>query len=512
MHKLIIVFILFVGIIFRLFITSNGNFIFNMDNGRDMVDVREMIILKKLRLTGPNTPIEGVYDGPGWYYLLAIPFILSSGHPYGSIIMQIVLWAIGGFYLLKLTSRWGVISMLTAGSLWVASNFIVLAGLYAFNPSPVMFLSPLLIFLIEKYIKSGNLIYGILMWLLAGLFFNFEMNFGIFTPVIIISSIIFGNRISILKQTSFWIGVSFFLLCLLPQIIFDIKHQNIITKGLITHIQNAKGDFNLLNRFYELAHSFYQVLVPTLLNVKFISSFFIFLFAYIFIKFFRKEKKDLIVTISLLFLLVPFISYLFLPVAVNPWHLGAEMAAILILIGFMLKELMQMKFWGKILAFAFSVLIIAFSIKNIANFFIYDIKKPNMDPSVFKNEIAAIDFAYKYANGKNFKVYTYIPSIYDYPYQYLIWWHGLKEYGYLPTDYAYSPDKPPYIPSKVSFSASEDQLKLREDSNLVFLIKEPNRNYTRFGWEGDFAIYKWETVEKVMVGPIEIEVRKATKQ
>ena len=109
MKKKIILMLLSLGIIYRLFSTFGGNFLFIMDNGRDFVDVREMVELHKLRLTGPNAAIEGLYNGPLWYYLLSIPYLLTHGDPYGAILVEIILWAIGGFFLLKLVgqfSKW----------------------------------------------------------------------------------------------------------------------------------------------------------------------------------------------------------------------------------------------------------------------------------------------------------------------------------------------------------------------------------------------------------------------
>ncbi|MBU1031588.1 hypothetical protein KKE03_01545, partial [Patescibacteria group bacterium] len=128
MNNKIIVFILILGIIYRLFLTSGGNFLFNMDNARDMVDVREMVVLGKLRLTGPTSAIEGFYNGPAWYYLLAVPFIISGGDPYASILMEIILWAIGGFFLLKLVKIWSNWLIIPIGAIWVSSNYIVLAN------------------------------------------------------------------------------------------------------------------------------------------------------------------------------------------------------------------------------------------------------------------------------------------------------------------------------------------------------------------------------------------------
>lgn len=507
---IVVAIILFIGVIFRLILTSGGNFIFNIDNGRDMVDVREMVVLKKLRLIGPNTPIPGIYDGPVWYYLLALPFVLTLGNPYGSIIMQIVLWAVGGFYLLKLIGRFGTAAMLTVGFLWIASNFIILAGLYAFNPNPVMFLTPLLIYLIEKYLISQRLIYAALMWFLAGLFFNFEMNFGMFVPLIIILSIVFAKKTIFFSSLKFWIGTVFFLICLLPQIIFDFKHQFVMLNGLMAHLQRESGGFNFLSRVSDMANSFYNVFVPTLFNTKFLVLSILILVIPVLFRFFKSGKKDLSIIITLLFIFVPFVSYLFLPVAVNPWHLGAEIVGIIILTGFLLRRLWEINLLSKLISFSLSFLIIFFAARNIVNFFLFDMGRPNMDPSLFKNEIAAIDYVYQYADGKNFKVYTYLPSIYDYPYQYLIWWHGLKEYGFLPIDYAYAPNKPQYIPSKERFSGTSESAKKRPNSNLVFLIKEPDRNYTRSGWEGEFV--KLETIEKQMIGPLQIDIKKEVIQ
>ena len=165
---------------------------------------------------------------------------------------------------------------------------------------------------------------------------------------------------------------------------------------------------------------------------------------------------------------------------------------------------------NKIIALILSGAFFLFAFGNMFRFFVYDINKPNMDPSLFKNEIAAIDYVYKFAKGENFKAYAYLPSVYDYPYQYLFWWYGQRKYGYLPADYAYGQNKQQYIPGKEYFSANEESLKARKNSNLVFLIKEPNRNYTRFGWEGDFI--KLKSIGKEMVGPLEVEIREEISQ
>ena len=180
------------------------------------------------------------------------------------------------------------------------------------------------------------------------------------------------------------------------------------------------------------------------------------------------------------------------------------MAVSLILIAYLLKKLMEGVIFSKIIALTLSVSIIVFGLLNIYNFFINDFNKPSLDASLFKNEIAVIDYVYQYAAGQNFKAYVFMPSIYDYPYQYLFWWHGQKKYGYIPGEYAYAPNKPTYIPSQNKFQGRKDNF-----SGLVFLIKEPNRGHNwKSGWEGDFIKYNWETIDKQMIGSIEVEIKR----
>lgn len=501
MNKLIIS-LLIIGIIYRLFLTANGNFLFNMDNARDMVDVREMAVLGKPRLTGPTSAIEGFYNGPAWYYLLVVPFVISGGDPYASILLEIALWVIGGFFLLKLVSRWGGWLILPIGAIWVSSNYIVLTNLYAFNPNPVTLLSPLFIYLLVKYLENGRAFYAISTWFLAGLFFNFEMNFGVFTPLIILLSVILTKNTKLLKQKGFWVGIGAFALTLLPQVIFDLRHQFIMSKAMLRHLsENSGTTLNFLERFQTISKSFYNTFQPTLMNHEIFTKIILVFFIPLIYSFLKERKKESVVYVSLILIIVPFLLYLILPVTVNPWHLGGEMVASLVLIAYLFKKLMEGRILSKIISVSLSISIVWFGFANIGNFFINDWGKENLDPSLYKNEIAVIDYVYQKARSQNFKVYIYIPSVYDYPYQYLFWWYGKKKYGYIPGEYVYSPNKPSYIPSQDKFQGRKDNF-----SGLVFLIKEPDRIKMRQAWENDFK--DMEFVSKEMLGSIEIEIRK----
>lgn len=496
--------LLLIGFAFRLILSSNGNFIFNMDNARDWVDVREMVIGHKLRLTGPTSAIDGFYNGPAWYYLLSVPFVLSQGHPYAPVLMMIVLWAIGGYFLLKLVSRYGTLVMVIAGLVWSFSNYLTLATSYAFNPHPVTLLAPLFIYLLEKYLLEKKGYFLILAFFLGGLFFNFEMNSGVFMPIIIMVVLFIDRGFSFLKNKDFWLGCFAFAICLLPQLLFDLKHQFIMSTSVIKYLGAQGGSSNLFLRISLIWESFFNVFVPTYFNQKyFVQTGLVLVLFSIFVSL-KNKQQDLLLIISLAFILVPFVGYVFIPVNVNPWHLGPEAVASIILLSFAIGRFKKIKPLGVYLSVFVLLTTFYFVYLNLEDF-VKNINKPNNDPSSFKNELRAVDYVYNLAGGKDFKIYSYLPSVIDYPQQYIIWWRGLNKYGYLPSDYAYLPNKPKYIPNKELFESKDS----KPGSGLIFLVKEPDRINQRHLWENNFKDLKTVSINKL--GPIEIEVKSELK-
>ena len=184
-----------------------------------------------------------------------------------------------------------------------------------------------------------------------------------------------------------------------------------MSNAIFRHLsENSTGNFDLLKRFETVGLSFYDTLSATLMNHKTFTFIILFLLVPVFIRFIRKKDKDLPALISFVFIAVPFLGYLILPVNVNPWHWGGEMGVSLILLAYLIKKL-------KITGILISAAVIYFGTSNVIHFFRNDFAKTHLDPSLYKNEISAIDY-----------VYTYLPSVYDYPYQYLFWWYGQKKY------------------------------------------------------------------------------------
>lgn len=501
--QVIILLILLIGVIYRLIISSNNNFIFNMDNARDMVDVREMVILQKPRLIGQTTSIEGLFYGPGWYYLLSIPFILSGGHPYASILLEIFLWVVGGYFLLYLVNKfYGKLGVIGVAVFWIASNYILLGSQYALNPNPILFLTPVFIFALWKYLETEKIWFGILAWFLAGLFFHFEVAVGVFMPIILLLTIVLSKKWDLFKKTSFYLGVLVFLTTFIPQILFNFKHDSSLFKAILDYKSTSHGDIKTAStlRMVEVYHGFSNSLLPTFMNFEFFTKLMTFLFPIILLIYLKKFKKDNFTLITLLLFFVPLSGVVFLKLGLASWYFNEALVASIILVGFVFFVLQKVSSLGKIISAVLVGMLLIFTIKNMTGY-LAAARVGDNGNSVLKNELAVIDYTYQKANGKNFKVYVYLPSVIDYPYQYLYWWRGLKKYGFLPEEYAYLPKKPEYIAQKEKFNTGSNP----PDSGLVFLIKEPDQIGQRHLWENNFKTLPLISTEHI--GAVTIETR-----
>jgi len=476
-----------------------------MDNARDMVDVREMAVLQKPRLIGPTTAIEGFYNGPGWYYLLLVPFILTGGDPYGAILMEIILWAIGGYFLLTLVSKYyGKLAFLAVSIIWVASNFILLATQYAFNPNPVILLTPAIIFYLIKYLETGKLKYSVITWFLAGIFLHFEIAAALFLPVVIILIILLNKKKSYFRKKAFGWGLVAFGTTLLPQLFFDLRNNFQLSRSLLAYRSGTHGgvDLNPLVRLQEILQSFYDTLLPTLMNFQIFQNVILILFGAIVLFLVRKKQKiDLLSQICILMIVVFVVINIPLRIDLMRWHLNTILVAAIILIGFTISFLNKTNLVGKLTAFLLVIMLLGFALGNVKEY-INVAQKGDPGNSIINNELSAINYTYQEAGGKNFKVYAYLPSVIDYPYQYLYWWRGLKTYGYLPEEYAYLPDKPEYIKQKARLNTGTNP----ESSGLTFLIKEPEEG-RRHLWENSFK--NLELLKIATFGAITVETRKA---
>ena len=111
--------------------------------------------------------------------------------------------------------------------------------------------------------------------------------------------------------------------------------------------------------------------------------------------------------------------------------------------------------------------------------------------SIFKTQKAIVDLIYKDSNGDGFKVYTYSPAIYDYPYQYLFLQYGVNQYGYLPGEFSYLPNQPLYVQKK-DLQLKRITDKIKPAGAYLYLIVEPGQYSNRQeNWLTNFPVDRY---------------------
>lgn len=480
---------LIVSTVIKVLVVKGYNFPFTMDQGRDMVDIRQMVVSHTPRLVGPTTSINGVLLGPFWYYFNLPPFLLGGGDPSYVMIWQILWYQIAVIFL------WWTIKKHNFTLAGISAFLLLLSpngfntGRYFWNanamPIMTMFYLGTLILVIDKTTKASLIINGFV----AGLAMQFEAAFGvIFFPFSFIYLLISKKKI----KDSLFVSLGF-IATLLPQALFELRHQFIMTKILINEF-TGKGSMlgdkltfsqRISDRWQQLGE---QVRLVSHIPIEYLGIIFIVaLLLTLYLVFVRKNKGQNIPNISLAFLVFIGLFYLGFPEKLKGWYvLGISVPLTLLLASSLSYLLASGK---KLLAGVVILLLVAhfiYALDAQTEYLITVVKRPSNDPSNLKNQLQDIDWVYREASGSGFKAYNYIPSVYDYSYNYLYWWYGTKKYGYQPSDTAYLPGQPEYIADVPGLWTKK---KVTSDKDPIFLLIETDKEMPerQQKWLGNFS-------------------------
>lgn len=487
----ILLLVLLISSYIKLFVVNGNNFPFTMDQGRDMVDIRQMVVNHSPRLVGPTTSINGVLLGPFWYYFLLIPFVLFGGSPQAIMIWQIV------WYQLSVIFLWWVIEKKNKNLAFLTAFLLLLSptgfytGRYFWNANAMPIMTAFFFGMLLLTVQKPKLLNFLFTGLIAGLSMQVEAAFGIlFFPFAFIYLAIKNKKIDQL----FALFVGFFI-TLIPQILFEIRHQFIMTKLLLSEFTGKAGILgeklsfsqripdrwkNLIDQVRNLSH-----IPETYVNIILIVSVLIILFFII-----RKTKTILInntAIISLSFMLFAAFFYMVFSDSLKQWYILGISIPLTLILACAFEYLWMTK--NKIAIILVSLILLLHFTNALSaqtEYITGTTLKPSNDPSNLRNQLTAIDWVYREADGKAFKAYDYVPSVYDYSLNYLYWWYGTKTYGYQPSEVAYLPNQPEYIQGNSSLWTKAKPFTEQDPIMLIIeLDKEmPSRQQQ---WEGNFS-------------------------
>lgn len=450
-----------------------------------MLDIRHIVELRKPTLIGPTTSINGVFLGPFYYYFNLIPYLLSGGDPAALTYWNILWYMIAGILLFfffyksdKLLGFFSSVIFLMAPALFYSSRYF-----WSANPMPYMtifyFVS------IFNFLNKRNYVNASLIGLISGASMQVEAAFGVlFLPFFVLFGLI--RKVGFKYILS---SIGAFFITLLPQIFFELRHGFLMSKTFLSEVSGKSqilGDKLTLDQvFLNHLQSFTQFTAGEF-QIPAIFSTLLLIISIIYLGYFRDKLSKLeknLFFLSISFILFAFIFYTLYSFPLKGWYLLGLHIPYIFLFSLFLTEIFKQKFL-KILV----VLFLTFSF--FATFqdqsrFIQTENFRSLDKSTLRNEIEVIDWVYAKAEGQGFKAFNYIPSVYDFPYQYLYWWHGAKKYGYHPETVSYLENVPEYIKDNEIFFT----LKKPSENGNVFLIYEPDDESKErlHAWLGNFT-------------------------
>lgn len=406
---------------------------FYYDQGRDGLVIWDLWHDHKPFLIGPITGLKGIFLGPFYYYLIAPFYLIGGGNPafpaiflsFTTVLAILMLYFLGA----KMHSRF---TGLLAAFIGAFSYNIFTLSRWLSNPTPMLLLSTILLWCYWEII-SGEKKKTSWFWvgavLTTGISLHFESASAVFyLPIFLVFSIWQWKKIPPIKYILF--SAAMFIATLLPQIIFDLRHDNILSKNFFDLIFGEKAfrgisGFILNERlkYFWGAYSgklfLYHGTAPIVFSTLSLAAYF---------AFYKKFRNQLILFI--IFFLVPVVGYIFFQGNYGNIYDYYTIGYFLPMILFFSVGIGEIaKHWG-----GFAVVIIylynfiSFNLPPINNYLTSTIESR---PISLEVELDAVDWIFENALSQNleFNVDVYVPPVIAHSYDYLLLWQGNKKCG-----------------------------------------------------------------------------------
>jgi len=405
---------------------------FYYDQGRDALVIWRLWHEGRPFLIGPVTGLAGIFLGPFYYYLIAPFYLLGGGNPVYPAVFLAFITVCGVFMLYYLGWKFhSRITGLIAAVIGSFSFYLVLAGRWLSNPTPIMATSMLFLYSLWMIIRGGSRNWWIVTALLIGISLQLESASAVFyLPIFIVFIIWQRKKLPGLKTLSYS-GLIFFA-TLLPQILFNFRHDNLIInnfKRVLIEEQSFRLDFwqvleTRLNYFWQVFYS------KLFMENKDLAAFFTLISAVLIISRINSKKDFLPVKLLLLFNIVPMIGYILFQGNfgnIYDYYMTGYYFPLILLFSIGMGFAWN-KFLGKPVVVMFLILFCNIHVPALKNYLFSDTDgKHNI---TLGNEIQAVNWVFDDAKDLNkFKVDVYVPPVIPHSYDYLFLWQGTQRCG-----------------------------------------------------------------------------------
>jgi hypothetical protein len=393
----------------------------------------------------------------------------------------------------EICERWALFIGLALQGFWFFYDF----SRYAFNPFPLGILSVLYIFLTIRFLQKSTKHYFLS---LIPIFLMF--NCAVAAAVVFLGFHfligVWGVRDKILTLKTFVLTTIVLPLVFTSPILLQLAKQLQKSSFVSEQIGGDRGFFSGFS-LVEMISKFSEIFTRSIVPQSLLASIAIFLLVlYLFWNGKRKsfETKFVVVTLCLF-------AFSFLFFSSNKiwreWH-TIYLYPLMFVSFFLMLSRLKAKMFIPIVAIVMIAQLLIFKDRYIEYLHTSD------DVSILSNQMQVMDWIFTHNDQDGFNAYTFSPQDFDYPQQYLFYWYGKKQYGFVPCEYSLIPGfmKYNYIPNSLSYATPT----LGCD-NLRFLVIEPEgdpKKFEKWNQEMDVKVRSGaKLVESTMVGRVKIE-------
>ncbi len=441
------------GIFLRSVELFNGNFLFGLDHGRDFLAAYNIVENHKLTLIGAEAGsgvagINGIFHGPGYFYLIALSYILFGGNPIGAEVFMVLFGVLAILFSIKFGYELcGKVGAVLATFFVTVSPLIVSQSRFIWSSHPITIFVLLSIYCVYQ-IPKKPILFAPLAVFLAGFTYHSQLGVAVPLTVSVLLAIPLVYRISDWKVYA-W---SFFALIIAysPMAFFELRHNFMAVRSAISYVtigdstgvhtpildplRLANHTFDYWNNFYNtFTYEFgwipwakQMVVLKIILPIVGLGALLV-----------KEKKQRQFLWFILLMTVTTWAGFLLLNNTVWDYYLTHTRIGYILFFVICMTALWRqrkqsiIKNVGVLLCAVFIATVAFGSVFRQYVSYTIDIKDTNVIDKV-RAKKAVIDMMYTDAAGQPFSEFIFVPPIYTYAYDYLFMTYGKKRYGYVP--------------------------------------------------------------------------------
>lgn len=449
---IIILIVIFIwGIFLRIPELISGNFLFGHDHGRDYLAAYNIVENHKLTLIGAEAGsgvagINGIFHGPGYFYLISLAYILFHGDPVGGQLFMVVFGVLtllaACFIGYKIFGKIGAALFLFFVAI---SPLIVSQSRFIWSSHPITLFVLLALYCVYK-IPDNPRKYVPLAVFISGFTYHSQLGVAVPLTLSVLLSIPLIFKIRDIRVYVYAVLACFFVY--LPMFLFEARHGFMAMRSAWMYaLSGGSGGgsvFEIKRLMSHIADYWYNFVNTFTFEFGWISNQIQKIILYITIPFViiglfrhREAKHTKFIFFLLLVIVVTCVGYLFLNNTVWDYYLTHSRLAYMLIFTYALVPFLRnyrrltLRTIGTVITAVFLLVLCFGTAFRMYISYTVDIHDTEVYDKIIGKRLV-LDTIYKDAQGKSFSIFVFMPSVYTWPYDYLFKTYGKQMYGYEP--------------------------------------------------------------------------------